>query len=351
MSNSNNLLKKFNKIKKIIKSLPKSEFVYQMIVTELVFLVLSAEKILVDRRYKKNIYINSAKILDNLIFKLNEAKKMSDFSSKLKIGKRVKSENKVHKSLFQNLWIKYDDQQFLNDRLKPYKKRVQLNKLMPLIKNKNCVDFGCGHGQFLMALKSHGAKSCLGLDFGKKSVKYANQMAKKLKYDSKNLKYIFSKVQKTPLKSSSFDFAIQNGVFHHIENYSDEIKAYKEVHRVLKKKGYFFVFTSGSGGLRNIVFDNAQEILSKIDQFFAVKIIRSLPISNNKKYMLSDNLIAKYRNTTWKKTISVLKKIGFKYIRPLRGHANTDFDRYFSKDKQFKAKVGEGHIRFLCQKI
>ena len=240
MSNPNNLLKKFDRIKKIIKILPKSEFVYQIIVTELVFLVLSVEKILVDRKYKKNIYIKPSKLLDNLILKLDEAKKMSDYSSKIKVGKRVKSENKVHKLLFQNLWIKYNDQQFLKDRLKPYKKRVQLNNLIPLIKNKNCVDFGCGHGQFLMALKSYGAKFCQGLDFGKKSVEYANQMAKKLKYDTKNLKYIYSKVQRTPLKPNSFDFAIQNGVFHHIESYADEIKAYKEVHRVLKKKRIFF---------------------------------------------------------------------------------------------------------------
>jgi len=351
MSSSTEILSKFKKLKKIINNTPKNEFCYRLIINDLVFLVLSVEKILSNRKYKKNIYLPASKILDSLIFKLGEAKKMSDYSSNIKIKKRVKSESKVHQSLFQNLWIKFSDKQFQKDRLQPYKIRVKLNKLIPLIKGKKCVDFGCGHGQFLMALKSYGAKSCLGLDFGKKSISFAKKISKKFGFGNKDLKYIYSKAQKTPLDSNCYDFAIQNGVFHHIEKYSDELKAYKEVHRVLKKNGYFFVFTGGSGGLRNIVFDNAQEILRNIDQFFIVRTIRNLPITNNKKYMLSDNLIAKYRNTTWTKTRKVLKEVGFRYVRPLRGHASTDFDKYFTSDKLFKKKVGEGHIRLLCQKI
>ena len=67
--------------------------------------------------------------------------------------------------------------------------------------------------------------------------------------------------------------------------------------------------------------------------------------------MIRDNFIAKYKNTTWKKYIKFLRRLGFKFIRPLRGHSKTDFDVFFSKDKLFKKKFGEGHIRLLCKKI
>ena len=41
--------------------------------------------------------------------------------------------------------------------------------------------------------------------------------------------------------------------------------------------------------------------------------ILKFPLSNNKKYMIRDNFIVKYKNTTWKKYIKFLKKMGFKY--------------------------------------
>ena len=46
-----------------------------------------------------------------------------------------------------------------------------------------------------------------------------------------------------------------------------------------------------------------------------------------------------------------LKKVGFVFVRPLRGGLTTDFDKNFSKDKKFKAKFGEGQIRALFKKI
>lgn len=348
--NEKNLIKKFDILKKILNKSPKTEYIYSMVVSELVFLVLSVEKILINK-HEKNIYKKPIIFINNMLLKLNVLNKSKEYSSNKKIIKRNNNSQKINKDLFQVLWCHYNKKEFIEERLKPYIERMKLNNLEALVKNKKCVDFGCGHGQFLMSLKKLGAKECLGLDFGKNSIRYANKISKLLKFNRKSLKFIYSTVLKTKLRSNEFDFAIQNGVFHHLKNLSEEKKAYKEVYRVLKKNGYFFVFTGGSGGLRNIIFDNCQQILKDIDIYFIIKQIRNMPISNNKKYMLSDNLIAKYRNTEWVKIIEMLNKIGFRFIRPLRGHARTDFDKDFLKDKNFKAKFGEGHIRLLCQKI
>ena len=51
--------------------------------------------------------------------------------------------------------------------------------------------------------------------------------------------------------------------------------------------------------------------------------------------------------------IADLKKVGFVFVRPLRGGLTTDFDKNFSKDKKFKKfKFGELiQIRALFKKI
>ena len=61
-----------------------------------------------------------------------------------------------------------------------------------------------------------------------------------MKISSKNLQFKVATVYDTKEKKNTFDLAIQNGVFHHLKN---ESKAYKEVYRVLKPAGYFWVYT------------------------------------------------------------------------------------------------------------
>jgi ubiquinone/menaquinone biosynthesis C-methylase UbiE len=344
----------FKKINSKVVSLPKTKALIRILRPDLIILYLIVESILINRKFKGNIFKEPFFILNSLWTKIKNFEKMKDnLTHDLLKEKRSKNLDKFHKGYFQTLWTNYTKKQFINDRLKPYIKRVKINKLTHLIKGKKCIDFGCGHGQFLMALKHLGAKSCYGIDVGKDSITYANKMARELKFNSKNIKYVCSNATSVKVKSESFDFAIQNGVFHHIINDKSEIKAYKEVHRVLKKRGYFFIHVAGEGidSLRGITLELSTRILENFSAFELSKYLLNYPVTHNKKYMLRDNLIVKYKNTTWKKYIKFLKKMGFRYIRPLRGHSLTDFDKHFSKDKQFNSKFGEGHLRLLCQKI
>ena len=50
------------------------------------------------------------------------------------------------------------------------------------------MDFGCGHGNFLVAIYKKGAKECLGLDYGRKNIFY-KQDNKKLNLDSRKIKF------------------------------------------------------------------------------------------------------------------------------------------------------------------
>lgn len=345
-----NIVKKFKKINLLIKSLRNYEFIIEVITDEFIFIYFHVEKILTNSKYRGNIYKSTDKLLSNLLMKLEELKSMYDYMD----NKTVKSENKKvhdnHKYVFQNLWSKYNKNEFLKFRLKNYIKRVKINNLRPLIKNKKVIDFGCGHGQFLMAIKKMGATRCFGIDFGKKSIVYANKISKELKI-SKDLSFKEGNVVNFKVKKNNYDFAIQNGVFHHIDTKKNEINAYKNVHRCLKKGSFFWVYTQGGGGLMQLVSNNIYETLKKFDKKKIIDIIFSKNITINKKYVLSDNFTTKYRFNSWFKLKADLKKVGFVFVRPLRGGLTTDFDKNFSKDKKFKAKFGEGQIRALFKKI
>ena len=129
-------------------------------------------------------------------------------------------------------------------------------------------------------------------------------IAQKIKnklFPKSNISFLNRSVYNSKLKSEYFDFAIQNGVFHHLNN---EAKAYKEVHRVLKTGGYFWVYTDGGGGLRDFTHDLFQKIMLKFDNSFVQKNIRSIGLSTNKEYHLGDGLNALYRHST----LEIMKK-------------------------------------------
>ena len=339
------MINKLNKIRKLSKKMDKNIFSYTIFTQEMLLLFLKTEIIIHSNKPKPNIEINE--YLQKIIDRLNDVLHMKNFQDNTKIKFQNFNKEANHQKLFQDLWIRYSDREFINDRLVSYVNRIKKNNIVKYFKNKTCIDFGCGHGQFLMALQKLGAKKCIGIDYGKKSISFANKMKKKLKLKKDKIKFIEGNVYNVPFKKNTFEFAIQNGVFHHLKN---ENRAYKEVFRVLKKGGKFWVFTDGSGGIRGKILDFIQEVLQRVDDKFILNVIRSLKLTANKTYMLSDFLNAKYRRTTRNEIIKRLKKIGFINFKPMQGTYKTDYDKFHSKDKNFRLKFGEGHIRFLCEK-
>ena len=152
---------------------------------------------------------------------------------------------------------------------------------------------------------------------------------------------------KTGVKSASFDSAIQNGVFHHMNN---ELNAYKEVYRVLKPGGYFWLYTDGGGGIRDITLDLSQKILSNINKTYVIEKIKEAGLVYNKKYHLGDGMNAAYRHTTYKRITKMLNKIGFENFKQLNGGVYTDFDKPFYKDKFFNEECGSREVVKILQK-
>ena len=331
------ILSKFKKTK-------KNFFSTKILINFLIYLNLKNEKLL----YLKD-YDPEAEILREMdyLYKFIINFNMFDEFSVKKINQQNFNLEKNHQSLFQKLWLNFNYYEFKKERLGRYIKRIKLNKLQKFITNKKIVDFGCGHGNFLMSMTEFKPKECIGIDYGKESIKYANSMKKRM-FPNNKISFYERSVYKSKLKKNYFDFAIQNGVFHHLKN---ENLAYKEVHRVLKTGGFFWVYTDGGGGLRDYVWDLSQKILQNIDNDIVQNQIRNSGLSTNKEYHLGDGLSARYRHTDLSSLKHRLGKIGFKFVKQLRGGFKTDIDFPFCKDKFFRKKFGSGDLRILFKKI
>ncbi len=340
---------KVNKIANLCKNqVTKSKLRSSIIINELILLNIRMEKILYDQNNKLGNPVKLInKDLDHTINVFKQLNFYSKFERKIKIKKINFIREKEHQKIFQNLWSHYTFNEYKKDRLSRYIKRIKINNLEKFIKNKKIIDFGCGHSNFLMSCFTFNPKFCLGIDYGKDSINYANKIRNKLKIDKSKVNFLKKNVYFSGQKDESFDFAIQNGVFHHLD---DEVKAYKEVYRVLKKGGYFWLYTDGGGGMRDLIINMSQKILSKIDKNFVIQQIRSIGLNSDKEYFLGDNLNALYRQTNMQNLKKMLKKIGFKNFKQMNGGYYTDHDKPYSKDNYFSQKFGSGDLRVLCKK-
>ena len=95
------------------------------------------------------------------------------------------------------------------------------------------LEIGCGIGKTTSWLaKRYNKLRITAIDYDEEQIKIAGK--------SKIANVVFKQGDGTKLKfkNSSFDCAIETGVFHHIKNYK---KAVKEASRVLKKNSYFYI--------------------------------------------------------------------------------------------------------------
>ena len=332
-----------NIIKKT-KTLPKTNFAYSLLISEIILTNLEIENIIFKKDY--NPVPNTLKVLESLSYKIDLIKNNNIHSDLTKVGKQSFVKEKSHEELFQKLWTNYTFNQYVKDRIGRYRKRIKINNLKKIIKDKKVVDFGCGHGNFLIAALIEGCSFGYGVDYGKESINYSNKIRNKLRLNNR-LEFKVASVYKTKIKSNSFDVAIQNGVFHHLDK---PTLAYKELHRVLKKGGYAWFYTDGGGGIRDIIGDMSQKIFKDININYKINKIRNLNLSYNKTYHMSDNTNAKYQHYDLKTYIRYLETLGFTNFTQLNGGESTDFDKPFIKDKYFDLKFGSGDLRILCQK-
>lgn len=103
------------------------------------------------------------------------------------------------------------------------------------ISGKNCVDIGCGTG-FISLELAKDAQLVFSIDQSRNMLRELNDGAVKNGY--KNVYPITGDFHNIPLFDGSMDHIFTNMALHHVE---DPLKAFKEMHRVLKEDGVLHI--------------------------------------------------------------------------------------------------------------
>ena len=251
-----------------------------------------------------------------------------------------------HRDLFDVIWDKYAPAEF-EEFVDRYRTRIRINELVALIAGKRCIDFGCGNGVFCFALLDMGAASVAGVDFGAHNVKFANRIAE-LRGVADRAEFKVATVYDTGFADQSFDFAIQNGVFHHL---NDQNRAYREVARVLKPGGGFWTYVRGAGAIAADLFYMAVRCTGNVSAAELYRILTEWNVNTGKKAHVTDAFKATYVGTTYNKLTEQLDAIGFADYRRRVGGFPTDYDHdRVAADPYGKEKYGEGNLRVLAFK-
>lgn len=268
----------------------------------------------------------------------------SDKENKLKTTDLVEK----HKELWQEIWDRYDPDEF-EEYIELYRNRIRINDINPIIEGKDCVDFGCGNGVFCFALLDEGARSATGVDFGTNSIRFAEKVASEKHLEEKT-SFLEQDVTKTDLADESFDFAIANGVFHHLRM-EEMDKALLEVNRVLKKDGWFWYYTDGNYMIAMDLWDMSVDALSGVNVQFIENILDTMNVSRNKIAHIMDGLTATYIHDDYDNVTRQLDRCGFKNFKRIVGGAPWDMDHdVIARDPYGEEKFGTGDLRILCQK-
>jgi len=106
-------------------------------------------------------------------------------------------------------------------------------KLMGNLKGKNILEIGCGGAQCGIAMVKKGAK-VIGIDLSVEQLRFAKELAKKNKVNIKLYQGDIKSLKQ--IKSKSQDIVFSAWALLYVD---DLLKCFKEVYRVLKKKGLF----------------------------------------------------------------------------------------------------------------
>lgn len=338
-----------NRLEALVKSVPNTPMAIFSKVATLVTMNMRYEKVAFNKELASHPYTLTKDIINDTISFFKQLNDIHFIESPLSQVVNPPSDvlEEKHEELWQEIWSRHNEEEF-REFIELKSMRLTINNLEPLFKGGNCVDMGCGNGSFSFALLDKGANAVTGIDFGKKQIAYAQLAAKKLGY-AENTCFIVGDVYDTGLPSDSFDFAVSNGVFHHLSTENME-KAVAETARILKPGGSFWYYIDGAGAISMDLWDASVAMLKEVPVIDIENVLKSMNISRNKMVHIVDGLNATYYHSTLKETTEMLEKYNFTDFRRVAGGTSTDFDEdCISADPYGKEKFGDGDLRIVCR--
>ena len=183
--------------------------------------------------------------------------------AKISGGWKISSEKNM-KPFYERYWVGLREVGALDHVFK----LPVLEQLLPRDTKGSILDFGCGNGEVLRAVRNLNPRAKLtGVDISSEAIRQAKTKIGDVRYykvpDGKNL----------PLTSSSIDFILSFDVIEHV--YDTEL-AFSEFSRVLKPGGKILISTPYHGFIKNIIiaaflFDTIYDPLGPHIRFFTKK--------------------------------------------------------------------------------
>lgn len=170
-------------------------------------------------------------------------------------------------------------------------------KLLGNIKNKDILEIGCGGAQNSVYFAKKGAKVS-AMDISKDQIEFAKNLADK--HGVKIRFYVRDIKTLTPIKSSSQDIVFSAFALQYVDNLK---KCFKEVNRVLKKKG-LFVFSIDHPFFRTI---NPKSLKIKQSYFKTGKHIEDY--GDYGKFVMYNHTVSELFNTLTENGFEVVKML------------------------------------------
>ena len=337
-------------LKAFADTLPSSRMMTIAKVTAMALMNMRWERIMVDREFGEHPWPHAQRLTQQARAQLEAYAEASFIEGEsAPLGQVSQEMEERHHNLFQALWVNFSESDY-EDRIERYVHRLRINNIgAGLLEGRRVIDFGSGHGNFLHAMLREGASAGLGIDFGEDSIRYALAARDRLGLPAERLDFRVGSVYDTGEPAESYGFAVQNGVFHHLD---DEDAAYREVYRTLEPDGWFWIYTDGAGAVSHDLWDASVHVLREVPHEAVLEVLDFLGVETNKRYHLGDGLNAVYRHTTYDDFIERLEGYGFGNPRRLVGGFPTDFDHdAIEADPWGREKFGDGDIRVLVQKL
>jgi len=117
--------------------------------------------------------------------------------------------------------------------------RKVISRLKKFNPSGKLVDIGCGSGNLITQIAEKLSKlNLVGVDISSEILEHAKKRVIEKKVDKK-VEFKNGTVENLPFPNDSVDFIISSLSLHHWVN---PIKAFKEIHRILKENGTFLIF-------------------------------------------------------------------------------------------------------------
>lgn len=122
---------------------------------------------------------------------------------------------------------------------------IMINRMLKGKKFKHAVDVGGGYGRLSIVLTQYADKVTLA-----EPSKQQLDISKDFLSGKPSVEAKLAQAEKLPFDDNSIDLAMVVRVIHHLP---DPIPAFKEIHRVLEKDGYFLIEFANYGNFKNRV--------------------------------------------------------------------------------------------------